>query len=448
MTDGMLFSSNGQAATAGPAFDADAVVAAEIAKRQTPYKLLKIADILAMEDPESLIESMVPKAGMTVLFGPSGTFKSFVALDWALCVAAGVPWFGRKVQQAPVVYVAGEGLAGIKLRLDAWLHAHPEARPAEHFHLVPNAVNLLDTDDTMRVHGALEGVRAELGQPCGLLIVDTMARALVGGDENSARDVGLFIANVDEITRPLASLVVHHTGKDGAAERGSSALRGAADSMVKTERSAKDKRKLTLKCAKSKDAEEFEDIPLVVVPTNQSITFQIDLTPAAAVEPEDDLKQHVLMVIARSDRPLSLKEVRRRVKGSNPRIDEVVKDLEFEDKIERTRDGLQACPARRGTVGHAPSPGTPEASVPRPGGPRRGSPEGTVPEPHVKSVDQTVPDTVPDGPVQVWPCEQHDDAWSVEGGPLVCGVCHPPSAGTAPVWVDRSPEADDWEAQL
>jgi hypothetical protein len=386
MTGGMLFGPDDKPIQDAGFAELDAIAAKAIAERQKPYKLLKIADVLAMEDPEHLIESMVPKNGMTVLYGPSGTFKSFVALDWALSVAAGIPWFGRQVQQAPVVYVAGEGVAGMKLRIQAWQLSHGGADPTEHFHLLPNAVNLLDTDEMVRVAGALAGVNMELGQPCGLLIVDTMARALVGGDENSARDVGLFIANLDEIVRPLASLVVHHSGKDGGVERGSSALRGAADSMIKTERSEKDKRNLTLKCAKSKDAEEFPDGPLVIVPTGPSVSLQIDLTPQHEREP--DLKFEVLGYIAQRAEPVHKSQVRSALGRRQKEVYEAIDTLEFEEKIEQVQDGRKVlwrvCPDRVGHTGTSTDPagsGNPGGNyVPR-GGPRRGSPRDTVPEP-------------------------------------------------------------------
>ena len=95
---------------------------------------------------------------------------------------------------------------------------------------LPEAVNLLDGVQVERVKHTL----AELPEPPALLVVDTMARTMVGGDENSARDVGLFIAALDGQSVGTR-LVVHHAGKGGD-ERGSSALRGAADVIARVER--------------------------------------------------------------------------------------------------------------------------------------------------------------------------------------------------------------------
>jgi len=63
-------------------------------------------------------------------------------------------------------------------------------------------------------------------------VLDTLARSIPGADENSARDLGFFIANADAIARELevVVIVVHHAGKSvERGMRGSSALHGAAD---------------------------------------------------------------------------------------------------------------------------------------------------------------------------------------------------------------------------
>jgi AAA domain len=73
------------------------------------------------------------------------------------------------------------------------------------------------------------------------VVLDTLARCMVGADENSAKDCGIA---VDSITRLLSHtpegrgvlLGVHHAGKDGKTLRGSSAFEGAADTVYFTSR--------------------------------------------------------------------------------------------------------------------------------------------------------------------------------------------------------------------
>jgi hypothetical protein len=90
--------------------------------------------------------------------------------------------------------------------------------------------------DEASVTEAIAAVEACGVQPV-LVVLDTYARSMIGGDENSAKDAGLAIAAIDGLRFRLntAVLVVHHMGKAGKTERGSGALRGAADTMLELE---------------------------------------------------------------------------------------------------------------------------------------------------------------------------------------------------------------------
>ena len=57
-----------------------------------------------------------PQQGLGFIYGASGTFKSFLALDYALHRAYGMKWMGRKTKQAVPVYLAAEGGAAALLR--------------------------------------------------------------------------------------------------------------------------------------------------------------------------------------------------------------------------------------------------------------------------------------------------------------------------------------------
>ena len=98
----------------------------------------------------------------------------------------------------------------------------------------------------------------------GLIIVDTLSRVAVGADENSAKDMGQVVAGFDDLKRRLDAtvLVIHHTRKDGGSERGSSALRGAADVMIACEKreSITSQQGVGLTCAKMRDGEPFKTI--------------------------------------------------------------------------------------------------------------------------------------------------------------------------------------------
>ncbi len=217
------------------------------------FRLLSVEDIDTLPDPQWLLEGVMPLGGLAVLYGPSGSGKTFVALDMALSIAGRQSWLGHDTMPGPVVYAAAEGRGGLKGRIRAWRDSRPDC-DLSGFHLLPQAVNMLDEQEVT----ALLGVLLEVGDPA-LVVVDTLARSMVGGDENAARDMGLFIASCDRIREATQGtvLVIHHTGKNGDAERGSSALRGACDTMIA--QSAEDA-VIKLTCDKQKDAEPFAPI--------------------------------------------------------------------------------------------------------------------------------------------------------------------------------------------
>jgi hypothetical protein len=217
-------------------------------------RLLTVAQLVAQDPPEVLIGDLLYRSTLAVLFGLPGSYKTFTALDWALCVAAGLPWQAREVRGGGVLYVAAEGSAGLGQRIEAWVEGFAAGIP-ERFRVYPGAVNLLvpEERDTLAAWAAAN-------RPA-LIVLDTLARSMVGGDENSARDMGQVIDSADLIRRASAATVlgIHHTTKDGTSIRGSSALQGAADTLIEAKA---DGRVVTLRCEKQKDATPFEPVRL------------------------------------------------------------------------------------------------------------------------------------------------------------------------------------------
>jgi len=170
-----------------------------------------------------IIKGVLPQAEVGILYGQSGSGKTFFVLDMAACVARGAEWRGRKVSNCRVVYVAAEAREGIKKRMDAYdQHICADgARPD----IIASAPNLLSTDTKQLIEA--------IGS-AGLIILDTMA-ASHSGDENSAKDMGLFLAACKDISHATGAMVlaVHHTGKeDSKGMRGSSALFAGADFVM------------------------------------------------------------------------------------------------------------------------------------------------------------------------------------------------------------------------
>lgn len=224
-----------------------------------------------------LIKGEIPKLGLTLIYGPTGAGKSFVTLDYAFQIA----------RTRPVVYVAAEGAAGYAPRVLAWTKHHHEDPGQLYF--IPHPVNLLDPNDVDAFLSAITQLSPEL------VIVDTLARSLLGGDENSAKDMGLAVEAADHIKRAIgpdgtggAVILVHHSTKAGNTERGSGALKAACDQVIRLDN---DGDLLTMTCEKSKDAAAFDphNLTLLLIETGRQ-TEDGDPETSRVVIPSDQVE--------------------------------------------------------------------------------------------------------------------------------------------------------------
>jgi hypothetical protein len=216
-----------------------------------PY-LLSMRDLDARPPPEWLVAGLIPEGALVVPFGPPKSGKTFLVLSFCLHVAAGLPWFGMAVKQGAVVYIAGEGTGGLTFRLRAMRGRYGISVDAP-FWIRERAVNFrLEAEVTELA----TMIRATVGNELiAMVVIDTLARAMPGADENSAQEVGVVIAGCDRLRDVLgcAVVAVHHSGKDAArGARGTSALRGAWDTALEITGSGK---RVTMTVADQKEAE-------------------------------------------------------------------------------------------------------------------------------------------------------------------------------------------------
>lgn len=225
--------------------------------------MLTVDELLALPDPEWLIAGLLVENSLAVLYGPFRSYKSFVAIDWALSLATGIDWCGHQVSQCDVLYILGEGVPGTKLRVAAWLQHHGIAEQrVPGFRMIPCAINLMDRAEAQRLILTVVDENKQTRFNPKLVIVETLHRSMSGGDENSAKDMGVVIANAAIIQRELGCtlLPVHHAGKDAERGlRGSSGLPGATDTIIKLTRNDN---RATLLVEKQKDAEDGQEIHL------------------------------------------------------------------------------------------------------------------------------------------------------------------------------------------
>ena len=224
-------------------------------------KVYSIADLAALPPVEWLIHKHFQVSGFGCIYGPSGSGKSFVAIDQALCLATGKPYLGEyPVKQCTVAYCCGEGREGLSSRITAWCqHYQIDPPTASQFRIVDQPYDLLDEKVMRRLATAL-------GQ-CGMIYIDTLARFFGPGDENSTQDMNAYVTNVAELGRLCGSAVmsVHHTGKDFAkGARGASSLKGACDTEICIDGSCRSF--VEVRCAKQKNAAEFAAYSLQACP--------------------------------------------------------------------------------------------------------------------------------------------------------------------------------------
>lgn len=201
------------------------------APRFTPIAL---DDVALTAEPPWLIEGLLPARGLACVIGEPKCGKSFMTADMLCTVAQGVPYAGRATLHGPVIYLTGEGVSGFKRRLVAMRQHRGIEGQGVPFYMIEDVPNLgSQTTDLPQLLAELD---AFIAQRCPegprAIVLDTLARCMGDGDENSARDMGRFVNCCGVIERRFGCVVVvvHHVGKDPSrGGRGSNALNGAAD---------------------------------------------------------------------------------------------------------------------------------------------------------------------------------------------------------------------------
>lgn len=187
-----------------------------------------------VRDPEWLIPGIIPAQGVGMVYGESGSYKSFLTLDMALCMAFGVAGqWGAPPVKNDVLFIAGEGpIQTAKKRWPAWMEWQDIELRNDHRMILKDRVPFYtDTD-------GWENVKADLAQlkaKPSLIVIDTLARLLTGMDENSTKDASMIVDFLEKLSRfyECFVLAVHHTGKDQAkGARGSSVFHASMDMVA------------------------------------------------------------------------------------------------------------------------------------------------------------------------------------------------------------------------
>ena len=257
---------------------------------------LEAWDDIEDEPVEWLINGVIPQKSFVALYAPPASFKSFIALDIAECIATGRAFLGNEItRRGAVLYIAGEGHGGIGSRIKA-LKTHHETPVGAPVYFLRRQVNLRSSKtDLQSLVDAIDDLKAINEINFELIIIDTLARAFGGGNENASEDMGAFITAAGAIQGryECGLLVVHHAGKDATKGlRGHSSLLGAVDTELEIIRiEGAQPPKGILHISKQKDGEDGQRIGFKMVEVTTGSTGIIDFegTSSLAVEHDDEM---------------------------------------------------------------------------------------------------------------------------------------------------------------
>jgi hypothetical protein len=249
-----------------------------------------------------LVQGWLAANEVSVLAGASRSGKSFLALETGLCVAEARPLFGLKVKHGAVVYQAGEGATGVKKRLRAWRQHHGRIWTRETpFVLLQRPIDIYHS--TEEVDALIAEILAHakvFEDPLRLVVIDTLATATPGADENSGRDMSTVLGNVARISEKCSCHVqlVHHLNAAGGKLRGHTSVYANVGQVMLVERDEETGIR-TVKLDKQKDDEdgrtmkfELMQVTIGVDEDGQKITSCICLPVGEkdAVRREEELK--------------------------------------------------------------------------------------------------------------------------------------------------------------
>lgn len=253
-------------------------------------------------EANDFVQNYLGEGQMSVVYGESNCGKTFFMTDMAFHVALGKRWRDLRVERGGVIYVALEGSYGLRNRITAFKHEYPEAKDGMPLAMITSQIDFMNPDGNIAEFiDVIMELREKLGS-VRLVVIDTLARAMAGGDENSGQDMGMLVRHGDLIRAATGAHVcfVHHSGKDKAlGARGHSSLRAAIDTEIEVSREDGAAYSM-VRTVKQREMEAAEPIyfglkrvTLGVNRYNEEVTSCVVETVDAASLPKTDDKQRL-----------------------------------------------------------------------------------------------------------------------------------------------------------
>lgn len=206
---------------------------------ENTFQTFSLNTINDIGNTQWLIEDIIPNESLIILYGPSGCGKTFIALDMTLHIAHNIPWKKQSiVKHGIIIYCIGEGINGISNRIKAW-HNYNNCSLNAPFIILPiEAISFSEQINIDKMVSTIEKLCEEHELPVSMIVIDTLSKASVGYDENSSKDMGLFLYNFDIIKKYFNTSImfIHHSGKNSyKGMRGSSYLLGTVDTAIQVD---------------------------------------------------------------------------------------------------------------------------------------------------------------------------------------------------------------------
>ncbi|HVC52760.1 MAG TPA: AAA family ATPase [Stellaceae bacterium] len=252
------------------------------AKRR--FRPTRFRDIRLSTDRAYLVRNLIPREGLTVIWGPPKCGKTFWAFDLALHVALGWKYRGRRVQAGTVVYIACEGERGLGARTEAFraerLAETNDADPP--FFLLPTRLDLVADVDELAgdIRAAIDNDR------CAAIVIDTLNRS-IAGSESRDEDMSAYVKAADHLREAFgaAVVIIHHCGVTGDRPRGHTSLTGAADAQIAVKRDGSGNVVATVEFMK--DGQEGDVIASRLVPVDLGVDEDGEPITSCIVEPSE-----------------------------------------------------------------------------------------------------------------------------------------------------------------
>lgn len=258
-----------------------------------------------------LIADVLPEKCVAIEYGLPGSGKSFLTIEWALCIGTGTPWHGRKVMQGPVAYIAAEGWAGLNARIKAWKYKHGYTGESS----VKWLGRTLALQDSGNFNELVTAFREDFKQPPILVVIDTLSRCSGGAEENSNTEMAKMLNAADMLKEEFGCTVlfVHHAGKDAErGPRGASALKGNTEALIYVTRTDLG---CQVSCGKQKEnaafkpmSFKFESVVFGEQEGEASVVLVPDTDPAQPVLRQSE--SVMLAALSNAEEPLTYTEWR------------------------------------------------------------------------------------------------------------------------------------------